>query len=123
IPPQHTMKISLPLVLLLLTAPSFLIPAFSQTNTTSQQFQQPAELAKTEINNDQLHRIDSLLQSFIDQKKTNSIAAFAAKNGVVIYKNAVGWKDVENRVPASIDDYYVMFSQTKAVTTVAFMTL
>src|SRR5690606_11184633 len=60
---------------------------------------------------------------FIDQKKTNSIAAFAAKDGAVIYKNAVGWKDVENRVPASIDDYYVMFSQTKAVTTVAFMTL
>ena len=116
------MKIFLPL-LLLLAAPSFLSPAFSQTNTTPQQFQQPEELAKTGINNDQLHRIDSLLQSFIDQKKTNSIAAFAAKDGAVIYKNAVGWKDVENRVPASIDDYYVMFSQTKAVTTVAFMTL
>src|SRR5690606_40868270 len=122
ISPQHIMKIFLPLILLL-AAPSFLNPAFSQTNTTPQQFQQPEELAKTGINNDQLHRIDSLLQSFIDQKKTNSVAAFAAKGGAVIYKNAVGWKDVENRIPASIDDYYVMFSQTKAVTTVAFMTL
>src|SRR5690606_2103535 len=122
ISPQHIMKIFLPL-LLLLAAPSILSPAFSQTNTTPQQFKHAAELAKAKINNEQLHRIDSLLQSCIDQKKTNSIAAFAAKYGVVIYKNAAGWKDVENRVPASIDDYYLMFSQTKAVTTVAFMTL
>src|SRR5690606_41008457 len=74
ISPQHIMKIFLPL-LLLLAAPSFLNPAFSQTNTTPQQFKHAAELAKAKINNEQLHRIDSLLQSFIDQKKTNSVAA------------------------------------------------
>jgi CubicO group peptidase (beta-lactamase class C family) len=46
-----------------------------------------------------------------------------AKGGNIIYKKAVGFKDVENKVPATIDDYYVLFSQTKAITTVAFMTL
>ena len=68
-------------------------------------------------------RIDSLLQSFIDQKKASSIVGFVAKGGNVVYNKAFGYKDVENNVPASVDDYYILFSQTKAVTTVAFMTL
>jgi CubicO group peptidase (beta-lactamase class C family) len=37
--------------------------------------------------------------------------------------NEKGWKDVENKILATVDDYYVLFSQTKAITTVAFMTL
>ena len=41
----------------------------------------------------------------------------------MIYKKSFGLKDVENGVPATPDDYYVLFSQTKAITTVAFMTL
>lgn len=68
-------------------------------------------------------RLDSLLQSFVDQKKTSSVAAYVAKGGKVLYHKAFGWKDVEKQLPASVDDYYVLFSQTKAITTVAFMTL
>lgn len=71
----------------------------------------------------EIAQMDSLLQSFIDNKKTNSLAAWVAKDGNVIYANAFGWKDAERKVPASLDDYYVLFSQTKAITTVAFMTL
>jgi CubicO group peptidase (beta-lactamase class C family) len=67
--------------------------------------------------------IDSLLQCFVDQKKVSCVAALVAKGGRVVYKKAFGWKDVENRVPATVDDYYILFSQTKAVVTVAFMTL
>jgi len=67
--------------------------------------------------------IDSLLQSFVDDKRTNCVAAFVAKGGKVIYKRSFGWKDVEKQIPATIDDYYVLFSQTKAITTIAFMTL
>lgn len=67
--------------------------------------------------------IDALLQSFVDDKKASSIAAFAAKDGKVMYYDAFGWKDIDNKIPASVDDYYVLFSQTKAIVTVAFMTL
>ncbi len=67
--------------------------------------------------------MDSLLQSFVDEGKLNSVAGFVAKGGNIVYKKAFGWKDMENRIPATIDDYYVLFSQTKAITTVAFMTL
>ena len=67
--------------------------------------------------------MDLLLRSFIDEQKTNSVAAFVAKGGNVIYRKAFGLKDVENKVPATVEDYYVLFSQTKAITSVAFMTL
>jgi CubicO group peptidase (beta-lactamase class C family) len=40
-----------------------------------------------------------------------------------VYKKSFGWKDMEKGIPASPEDYYIMFSQTKAITTVAFMTL
>lgn len=70
-----------------------------------------------------IRRIDSLMQSFVDQKKVSNVVGFVAKNGNVVYNKAFGWKDVENKVPVTVDDYYILFSQTKAVTTVAFMTL
>lgn len=75
------------------------------------------------VDREAVARLDALLQSFVDDQKLNCVTGFVAKGGNVVYKKAFGWKDVENRVPASVDDYYVLFSQTKAVTTVAFMTL
>ncbi len=67
--------------------------------------------------------MDALLQSFVDEQKVNCVTGFVARGGDVVYRKAFGWKDVENRIPATVDDYYVLFSQTKAITTVAFMTL
>lgn len=67
--------------------------------------------------------MDSLLNSLIDSKKMNCVTAFVAKGGRVLYKKSFGLKDIESKTPATVDDYYVLFSQTKAVTTVAFMTL
>ena len=67
--------------------------------------------------------MDSLLQSFVDTKKLNCVTAFVAKGGDVIYHKAFGWKDMETQTPTTVDDYYVIFSQTKAITSAAFMTL
>lgn len=94
-----------------------------QKNKTPQSFNEHPNLKDLSINKEKIKSIDSLLQSYVDQKKTNSVAAFVAKGGNVVYKKAYGLKDMENNIPASVDDYYVLFSQTKAITTVAFMTL
>jgi len=88
-----------------------------------QQFNYKVDIKKEGISTEKAESIDSLLQSFVDQMKVSSVVGFVAKGGNVVYKRAFGWKDVENRVPATPDDYYILFSQTKAVTTVAFMTL
>lgn len=90
---------------------------------TPQSFKQSSDLRSDGANPEAVAKMDALLQSFVDNQKLNCVAAFVATKGNVVYKKAFGWKDVENRVPASVDDYYVLFSQTKAVTSVAFMTL
>lgn len=88
-----------------------------------QHFNKNVDLNSLDINKDEIADIDSLLQSYIDTKKLNGVTAFVAKDANVIYYKAFGLKDIENNIPAAVDDYYVLFSQTKAITTVAFMTL
>lgn len=93
------------------------------TETTPQKFDYTSGPQAVGVNPQQLQQMDALLQSFIDDKKTANLAAFIARDGKVVYANAFGWKDLENKTPASLNDYYVLFSQAKAITTVAFMTL
>ncbi|MDO3695569.1 serine hydrolase domain-containing protein [Wenyingzhuangia sp. chi5] len=80
-------------------------------------------LKELSIHKQKVESLDSLLQVFVDNNKLNCVVGFVVKGGDVIYNKAFGFKDVENKIPASVDDYYVLFSQTKAITTVAFMTL
>jgi CubicO group peptidase (beta-lactamase class C family) len=88
-----------------------------------QSFNPNPDLGAMDLRPEAVARMDELLQSWVDGQKLSSVTAFVAKGGDVVYRNAFGWRDVENRIPATVDDYYVLFSQTKAVTTVAFMTL
>lgn len=89
----------------------------------TQSFNKNADFKDIGINREKIISLDSLLQAYIDNKQLNCVTAFVAKGGNVIYNKAFGLKDIENNIPATIDDYYVLFSQTKAITTVAFMTL
>jgi CubicO group peptidase (beta-lactamase class C family) len=104
---------------------SFLIIAAGALNTSTaqQKFNYNVSLKANGTSAKKIAGMDSLLQSFVDQKKLNCVAGFVVKNGNVVYKKAFGLKDIENKTPATVDDYYVLFSQTKAITTVAFMTL
>jgi CubicO group peptidase (beta-lactamase class C family) len=89
----------------------------------AQQFNIKVDLKKVGTGAQKIAGIDSLLQSFVDQKKVANVTAFVAKGGNVVYKKSFGWKDMEKGIPATPEDYYIIFSQTKAITTVAFMTL
>ncbi|MEO6569557.1 MAG: serine hydrolase domain-containing protein, partial [Opitutaceae bacterium] len=90
---------------------------------TPQQFQRNIAPEKVGANPAEIAKMDALLQSVVDEQKVGSIVGFVAKGGNIVYERAFGWKDLDNRVPATVDDYYVLMSQTKAVVTVAFMTL
>ena len=92
-------------------------------SSAPQQLNHNVDFDEAGISAEKVKRTDSLLQSFIDQGKVSSMVGFVAKGGNVVYHKAFGWKDVENQIPATVDDYYILFSQTKAITTVAFMTL
>jgi CubicO group peptidase (beta-lactamase class C family) len=102
---------------------TLLLTGMTSTSQAQQKFNNKVNLKEMGVSAGKIAGIDSLLQVFVDQKKLNCVAGFIAKDGNVVYKKAFGWKDVENKIPATVDDYYVLFSQTKAITTVAFMTL
>lgn len=93
------------------------------TSTLPQHFDHTVDLSRVGTTAENVAGLDSLLQSYVDEKKVASVAGFVARGGDVVYHKAFGWKDMESQVPATVDDYYILFSQTKAVVTVAFMTL
>ena len=89
----------------------------------SQQLTQQPDLQVIGADSEAIAEMDALLQSFVDDGRLNCVSALVAKEGNVVYHKAFGWKDLENKIPARPDDYYVLFSQTKAITSVAFMLL
>ncbi|UCS91640.1 beta-lactamase family protein [Echinicola marina] len=116
---KYIFKISILLVLCISNS----ICSSAQKTSLPEYFNPSPDLSTMGIDEEEVTKIDSLLMAFVAHKKLNCVSAFIANGGDVVYKKAFGMKDVENQVPATIDDYYVLFSQTKAITTVAFMSL
>ncbi len=60
--------------------------AQKKTTVTPQQLNHKVDLKTAATSKAKIAGIDSLLQSFVDQKKVSSVAAFVAKEGNVVYK-------------------------------------
>lgn len=75
-----------------------------QENNPPQKFNENPNLKELGVSTAKIKTIDSLLQSFVKDKKTNCVTAFVAKGGNVIYKKAFGLKDIENNIPATTED-------------------
>jgi len=88
-----------------------------------QTFSYQPDFKQLKVDEARLEMIDCLLQDYIDQGIIPHALTFVAKNGQVIHHKAFGWRDVEKQIPLQKDDIFRMYSQTKAVTTVALMTL
>ncbi|HEY5570041.1 MAG TPA: serine hydrolase [Bacteroidales bacterium] len=88
-----------------------------------QSFNTTPDYTAIRIDKSRLARIDSLLQQQIDKGILPHAVTFVAKNGQVIHNKAFGFKDVESRTVLQKDDIFRMYSQTKAIVTVALMTL
>lgn len=116
-------RIFFPIVLLAASAQMVRCDAQQKTSAARNQFNYKVDFKKAGTSPPKIAALDSLLQSFVDQKKVANVSAFVAKGGNVVYKKSFGWKDMEKKIPATPEDYYILFSQTKAIVTVAFMTL
>ena len=90
---------------------------------TPQQFNYSVSPEKSGVTPEKISALDSIMQSFVDEKKVNCVVGFVAKDGKVVYNKAFGYKNIEDKIPALKDDYYILYSQTKAVVTAALMVL
>ena len=88
-----------------------------------QTFAYAPDFTALQIDPSRLGRIDALLQEYVDQGIIPHALTFVAKGGQVVHNKAFGWKDVESGTPLENDHIFRMFSQTKAITTVALLTL
>jgi len=75
------------------------------------------------MSSERLARLDSFIQKKIDENKVPNLVTFVARHGQIVHYKAFGWKDKEKGIKLKKDDIFRNASQTKAVVTVALMTL
>ena len=95
---------------------------FSQNKSTPQAFIHSQKVAAT-FDSKRLARLDSVLQKLVDNGTIPHAVTFVAHHGNVIHNKSFGWRNIDAKVPCQKDDYFRIASQTKAITSVAVMTL
>ncbi|MCB0670131.1 MAG: beta-lactamase family protein [Saprospiraceae bacterium] len=68
-------------------------------------------------------KIDSIGQFYIDQHKTGAISIAVVRGDSLLYNNAFGFADHDQKIPVTPDHYFLMASVSKLVGTVMVMKL
>lgn len=95
--------------------------SFSQQKAVPQQF----VIAKktSTFDAERLKRLDNAFQALVDKGEIPHAVTFVAHHGKIVHNKAYGWRDIENKIPCTTNDYFRMASQTKAITVAALLTL
>jgi CubicO group peptidase (beta-lactamase class C family) len=88
-----------------------------------QEFNYRKDASVAGFSKDRLTYIDSVMSRLVKDGILPNAVTFVARHGVVVHNKAFGWKNIENRIPVKTDDIFRLASQTKAITSVALMTL
>ena len=89
-------------------------------------FAQPkaaADPTETGLIESRLDRIDDAIKAEIDAGKIPGAVALIVRNGSVAYHKSFGYSDVDSKTPMRNDNIFRIASMTKAITSVAVMTL
>ena len=75
------------------------------------------------IGADRLSRLDKVFQQHVDENRVGGVVALVLRDGRPIYEKAFGWSDKEAGRRMSVDTIFRIASQTKALTSVAILSL
>lgn len=75
------------------------------------------------MSSERLGRIRVAMQRYIDKKLVPGVVSLVARQGKVVYLDAVGSRYVEEGIPMTPDTIFRIASMTKAITSVALMML
>ena len=84
---------------------------------------QPQQVAQPEIPEKGIAQIEQLFQDAVDRKDIPGVVAIVANRDRILYHQAFGKMDVLNDVEMQKDTIFGIASMTKAITSVAVMTL
>ena len=79
--------------------------------------------AQTTLSTDRLARIDRLFQQYVDEERIGGAVALVLQDGKPVYERAFGWSDKEAGRKMTADTIFRIASQTKALTSVAILSL
>ncbi|HEX2969574.1 MAG TPA: serine hydrolase domain-containing protein [Bacteroidales bacterium] len=105
---------ALPVILL------FLLVSCAEQQVTHFTVSEPSAV---NISAERLARIDNLIKEYIDSGWIAGAAGFISRDGKIVYNKAFGISDAETKRELQKDDIFRICSQTKAITSVAAMTL
>jgi len=75
------------------------------------------------VSAERLKRIDTLIQSYIDQNWLKGVVTLIIKDNQVVQHKGYGYADAETKKPMAKDAIFRIMSQTKAITSVGIMML
>lgn len=73
--------------------------------------------------NKNLKYIENLIMRAVESNEISGANVYALKDGKEIYKNSVGFADLENKIPMKENTIFRIYSMSKIVTSVAIMIL
>ena len=68
-------------------------------------------------------KIDSVIQSYLDNREISGGAMIVRKGGQIVYQNKWGWADIAAQTPIDDTAIFRMMSMTKPVTAVGILML
>lgn len=104
----------------------FAVPAAAQTSARPAPRQAPTVVAEPQalgFSPDRLRRIDTLIESYVADRKIAGAVALVARDGRLVHLKSYGKQDVERDVPMASDTLFRIASMSKAMTSVAAMSL
>ena len=90
---------------------------------SAQSSQAPQTAIHPRVDSSRLSRIDRALQLYVDENRVAGAVALVLQDGQPIYERAVGWSDKEAGRRMTSDTIFRIASQTKAITSVAILSL
>jgi CubicO group peptidase (beta-lactamase class C family) len=75
------------------------------------------------LSSERLARIKPLMQKHIDDGTTGGILTMVARKGKLAHLEMVGMRDIDNKKPITEDTIFRIYSMSKAITSIAVMTL
>jgi CubicO group peptidase (beta-lactamase class C family) len=91
--------------------------------TLAAAFPARADTLRNGFSVERLARVDTLLDSYVNDGRVGGIVALVLRDGKPVYQRAVGWSDKEAGRKMTMDTEFRIASQSKAITSVAILQL
>jgi CubicO group peptidase (beta-lactamase class C family) len=75
------------------------------------------------LSSERLERVNSVMQSYVDQGVFAGISTLVARKGKVAHLETFGWQDLQTKKPITEDTIFRIYSMTKPITSAAVMVL